>query len=586
MSGGSLFVLAVVQLVLTAAPGVAATLAAARLGERRLPVLLGIALAASGAAAMLAFWVYYLAPSLGPSCAYAIFFASIALAIWAWPALAGEHALLRALAIPLALWALGSLFIIFFGFLHGGMDTALNTANTRFSTQPNQLASDNFIPYFFADWMFAGHPGSAPIFEPGWHFSDRPPLQVGYVLSQRIFGWDPMTLHAQLLGVLVQQLWIVGLWAVLLAARVSARTRGLAIVAALVSDVAILNAFYVWPKLLAAAFVLAALALVVSTDGSLLRRSPGTVVLFGALVGLAYLSHGSSVFGLIPVVILALAKGLPNPRWVAAGIAAALLLILPWTAYQRYGDPPGDRVVKWGLAGVTEIDDKGVGEAVVDAYREAGLGGALDNKLQNFLTMAGGGPDADVRGLEWIRFGSAFTDTSQAVEAIGEGRFEAAVSAIRESRFSHLLWAFGVLILGLPVIALGARRGRPPEGPEWSFARACLFVFGVGAVIWGLVMFGNVTGRAIVISGSLALPLIGIAGIVAGLRAVRSRWAEWLVGINAITVLALYTPVLEPMPDTSYRVFSMLAAALSLAAFVWVAFGGREAQGSPITLAS
>ena len=56
--------------------------------------------------------------------------------------------------------------------------------------------------------------------------------------------------HYEALGVVLQQLWIIGMWALLIAARVSRRTRSLAIVAALVSDVAITNGFFVWPKLL------------------------------------------------------------------------------------------------------------------------------------------------------------------------------------------------------------------------------------------------------------------------------------------------------------------------------------------------
>jgi hypothetical protein len=576
-SGGVLMITALVQLALTAIPAVGATLVAVRLGVRSVPVLLGIALAASGVAAMLSFWVYYLSPPLGGYCDYAIVIGSIAAAIWSWPGVVAERDLLRQLAIPLTLWALGSLFVIFFGFLHGGTEVALQTGATRFGTDPTQLASDNFIPSFFADWMFAGHPGTAPIFEPHWLFSDRPPLQVGYILSQRLFGWDLTTLHAQLLGVLVQQLWIVGLWALLVAARVSARVRALAMTAALLSDVAIVNAFFVWPKLLAAAFVLAALALVVSKREDELRAAPATTVLLGVLCGLSFLSHGSSVFGLIPLVIVAWRRGLPSWRWVGAGIAAALVVVLPWSAYQHWGDPPGNRVVKWSLAGVTKIDDRGILDSVVHAYSQAGVGTTLENKLQNFATMAGGGPDTDEKVDEWIHFSSAFRDTGHAITAIGEGRFGHAISEIRESRFSHLLWTFGLLILGLPLILYGRWRGRQRDGPEWDFACFCGLIFVLGSILWGLIVFGNVPARAVVIEGSLALPLVGIAGIVAGLWATYRRWALWLVGLNAVTVLVLYAPTLTPQPGTSFSLFAACAAALSVAGFLLVAFSWAPA---------
>lgn len=575
MSGGNLLVLAVVQLALTALPGVASTLLAARLGVRAIPVLLSVGLAGSGALAMLTFWVYYVAPSLGGPCAYAILFGSIGVIVWCRPAISKDRELVRRLSIPLALWALGSLFIVFFGFLHGGTETALTTAGARFSTQPNQLASDNYIPSYFSDWMFAGHQGPPPIFEPGWQFSDRPPLQIAYVLTQRIFGWDATTLHYQLLGVLLQQLWIVGLWALLTAARVTERTRALTMVAAFLCDVTVLNAFFVWPKLLAAAFVLAAFALVISSRGSALKASPPTIVLLGALFALAYLTHGSSVFGLIPLVGIAIVRGLPNWRWIAAGAGAALVLILPWAAYQHYGDPPGNRVVKWALAGVNKIDSRSTADEIVHAYSEAGVGGSLDNKAQNFLTMAGGGPNTENLPDEWIHFGSAFTDTTNAVKSIGEGRFGSAVSAVRESRFSHLLWSLGFLILALPAIVLGRMRGKRRLGTDWALARTCLFVFGVGVVLWGLLLFGNVQSRAIVTEGSLALPIVAIAGLVAGLRATYPSWATGLVAVNAITVLLLYAPALEPAPGTSYSAFAAVAAGSCLAGFAAILFGPR-----------
>ncbi len=392
MSGGSLFTLAAVQLALTAAPGIAAALVALRLGVRREPELLGIALAGSGVAAMLTFWVYYALPGAGSFCAYVVFFGSLGAIAWVWRTVSPQRELLRRLAVPLGLWALASLFIVFFGFLHGGTDAAVQTASFRFSTQPSQMASDSFIPLFFSEWMFAGHPGPPPIFEPQWLFSDRPPLQIAYVLTQHVFGWDTGTLHYEVLGVVLQQLWIVGMWALLVAARVSARTRALAIVAAFASDFVIANSFYVWPKLLGAAFVLAALALVATPRTPTLRDRPWTVVLLGALAALAFLSHGTSVFGLIPVAGIALWKGLPGWRWLAAGAAALLILLVPWMAYQHYGDPPGNRLLKWHLAGVMEIDGRGTLETIVDEYRRAGVGGALQNKLDNFLHMAGGDP--------------------------------------------------------------------------------------------------------------------------------------------------------------------------------------------------
>jgi hypothetical protein len=577
LPGGTLLVIAVVQLALTAAPGVAAALLGVRFGVRNVPLLLCIGLAGSGVAAMLTFWVYYTVPPAGGLCAYAVLFGAIALTVWAWPDVSRHRELLRRLSVPLGLWVLASLFILFFGFLHGEIEN-IQVPQYRFSMAPSLFASDNLIPWFFSDWMFDGSPGSPPIFEPGWQFSDRPPLQIGYVLTQRIFGWDERMTHYEVLGVVLQQFWVIGMWALMIAARVSCRTRSLVIVAALVSDVVIMNGFFVWPKLLSAAFVLGALALVVAPGESPLRCQPLTVVLLGVLVGLTYLSHGTGVFGLIPVAAIALWRGLPDWRWLCAGAAVVLALVLPWMAFQRYEDPPGNRVVKWSLAGVVGPDERGTLETIVDEYRRAGVGGTLENKAQNFLTMAGGNP-LDRPPEEGHPFGDILTEVSGAVSAIAEGRFAHAVSKVREIRYWHLLWTLGILLLALPLIAIGRLRGHWRDAADWRFAGICLAVCGIGAFAWGLLMFGSETGRAIVITSSLALPLLGIAGVVAGLRATYPSLVGWFVGANAVTVLILYVPMIAPVPNNSYSGFAAVAAVASLVGFVKLAFSpGNQAD--------
>lgn len=547
-----------------------------KFGVRNVPVLLGIGLVGSGAAAMVTFWVYYTVPSAGGLCAYAVFFGSIALAIWTWPDVSHHKALLRRLSVPLGLWVLASLFILFFGFLHGRIED-IQVPQYRFSTQPSLFASDNLIPWFFSDWMFKGSLGSPPIFEPGWLLSDRPPLQIGYVLTQRIFGWDERMTHYEVIGVVLQQFWVIGMWALLIAARVSRRTRSLAMVATLVSDVVLMNGFFVWPKLLGASFVLAGLALVAVPGQSTLRSHPLTVVLLGTLAGLAYLSHGTGVFGLIPLAAIALWKGLPSWRWLAAGAAAFFILVGPWIAFQHFEDPPGNRLLKWQLAGVPSPDDeRGTVETLLDEYGKAGVGGTLENKLQNFLTMAGGNP-LDRPPEEGHPFGDVGTEYADAFKATAEGRFAAAASKIREVRYWHLLWTLGILIFALPVIAVGRMRGRPRDGPDWRFARFSLVVCGIGALAWGLLLFGNEVGRTIVIAGSMALPLLGMAGVVAGLRATYSRLVNWFVGANVVTVLILYLPTLAPVTDNHISGFAAIVTSASLAGFVKLAFSTRSA---------
>src|SRR6185312_7948887 len=99
------------------------------------------------------------------------------------------------------------------------------------------------------------------------------------------------------------------------------------------------------------------------------RRDWRVAALIGALLALSMLSHGSSIFGVIPLVIFAAFRGVPNWRWLAAAAAALLLVYVPWSAYQKYADPPGNRLLKWQLGGETEVNPEGTLEAIENGYK-------------------------------------------------------------------------------------------------------------------------------------------------------------------------------------------------------------------------
>ena len=548
MNGGAnpeLLWLLVEHLLLTGLPAAAAAVLAARAGMRGVPLLMAVALATSGGVAILSFWLYYLGPTVGQTGSFFFVFASILVLAGCLRAGADRGVLLE-LAMPFALWALASAFVLFLGFLHGGTEQPLVTAATRFS---HLLPTDNEIPSYFADWFYLhGHSGTPPPFG-DWLSSDRPPLQVGYVLAQRPFGWGTTGLPYQVLGVIVQQLWVLGMWALLCAARLRPRTRGLAMLAAIVSDIAIVHGFYIWPKLIAASFLLAALALVLSEEWPRLRRQPLAGALFAGLCGLAALAHGSSFFFALPLAALALWKR-PSWSWIATAVAVAVVLLGSWSAYQRYADPPGDRLVKWQVGGSPVIDDRGTLETIADSYREAGIGGTLHNKWVNL--------DAQARLWE---FESAARESA---DLVGEGHLGLALAPIRLVRFYGLLPFLGLLLVG-PLAMLGARlRGRP-RGPDWRFA-----VFGLGfsvvaCLLWVLLMFGGSEAAAVLHQGSLALPLLAACACVAGACAVDLRLGGVLVAANVVLVLLLYVPALTPPAGSAYSPLAGVLAAAALA---------------------
>ena len=303
--------------------------------------------------------------------------------------------------------------------------------------------------------------------------------------------------------------------------------------AVLVSDLTIVNGFFVWPKMLAAAFLLAAAALVLTPLWSDVRRSVAGAGLVAALIGLSLLSHAASLFGVIPLMLWGARNGLPRWRWMAAGLLVGMMLLLPWSAYQQYGDPPGNRLTKWMLGGTDVVGRRGALQVIRAAYRRAGWQRTVHNKLANFSTMAG-----SEAVVSWG--GGALKDlrSGDAIKSIYD---------VRAMSFFFLLPQLGLLLLGPVAMAIGyRRRTRYPE--EWSFAVTAGAMFLLGCLCWGLLMFGSEDTRAVIHTGSLAVIVLGMCGAISGLRATFPRVAVVIVVTRILFALALYVPSFVPAP--------------------------------------
>jgi hypothetical protein len=544
--------------ILIALPAVAAVLLAMRRGLKSVPLLIGVGLVASGGLSYLAFWAYFAQEAVGTTYVFLLFAGSLLAIGFCWREGNLDIELLRRLRTPLLLWFLGSCFVIFFGFLHGGNANAITVAAYRFEPV---LPSDNDIPRFFAEW-FATHGHQHPPEYPGeWLFSDRPPLQVGYVLAQRGFFNTAQGLHYQIICVLEQCLWIPAMWAVLVAVPLRSMTRAVVMLAAMISDIAIVHGFFVWPKLIAAAFLLAALAVILSPEWRRDRRDLRVAALIGALLALSMLSHGSSIFGVIPLVIFAAFRGIPSWRWLAAAFAALLLFYVPWSAYQHWEDPPGNRLLKWQLGGEVEVNSEGTLEAIENGYAARGVDGTIDLKEENFEEMIG-----------WPR---TKTNFEEATHWLGIGFPGYAVTDVRQDRFFSLLPFLGILLIGPIAMLVAWLAKKKRDADEWRFALLCFGFFVIACISWGLLLFGTPEARTTIHVGSLAVPLLGVVGCIVGLRSIYPRLAIGVALVNVVFVLFIYTPSFEPpFPGTSYSVLNGLLAAASLIAIGWVLFNG------------
>jgi hypothetical protein len=413
------------------------------------------------------FWVYLLSPRLGRLGTDAMLLLEVAAAVAVLTYRPWRHVLGRldvfgplVLLYAVAVGYLG----LYFGCVGNGNGTCLTWA----------LPVDNNIPLLFA---FNLNDGNALARLGDWHYSDRPPLQTGIVLAHARFILRPTEqfLRYELLATVLQCLWVPAMWMLWRRLGLGFRALAPALGFAVFLGFFLLNSVYVWPKLLAAACAAVGLLLWFAE-----RPRPLYWGLGAAAVGSGMLAHTGVIFTLVPLAgLLVLRRYRPPLKVLAVGAAGGLALLVPWTLYQKLYDPPGDRLLRWHLAGTESLDDRSFGQTLVDAYTKTPLSTLLFNHKQNFVALVA------PTGLP-----------------------------LRQQEFFAVFWAMGVLVFAFALLALPVIRRRLSAGPLDLRLLKLLLWGGLAALLfWSLAMFGP--GGTVIHQGSYLTMMVLIAGLAA-----------------------------------------------------------------------
>jgi hypothetical protein len=467
--------------VIAVTPGVALLSVFARRRALSPAIAFGLLLAGSGGAAMATFWAWYASPGFGRLFDVALGGASVLVI-----AVFGRRGDLRdaGLSVPLLLGLAIGLTFTGLAFIQGG-GIAHNVLTALDGTY--WQAGDNRIPLRLAEQV-AEHGKLSGYLVGDWLASDRPPLQSGFVLAQ----WPLWTKFGnpagyQLLSTGLCASWLPALWVVL-------RSRGfgqwrvlVAVLATTLTGFVLVSDVYVWSKMLAGTFALGALAIVLSLDRA--DRRPLGWILAVTLATLSVLAHGGTIFALLPLVPFALRRQTRIPlRALAASVVPAAACYVPWMLFQRYVDPPGDRLLKWQIAGVIRIDSRGFLKTLVMQYQALSFHQLLANKWANVEALVA----------------SPFVWHTMAPEAAWRTGF---LGLARLAELNDLLPATGLLLLG--VTALAFKSSRHALAPAAPLAAVC----GIGIVAWVILLWGSVDNAITAINhqGAYAVIVLFIA---------------------------------------------------------------------------
>jgi hypothetical protein len=491
------------------------------------------ALAGLGLNGYSVFWIWFCSARVGRLIALIIPIASVAcLAILLRDSVVRSQ--IWRLLFPIGLSGVFSLLVLCAGFAYGGLDRPYHTAWIRFS---HPLPPDNAIPYVFAEAIWTEHIPKPMIGD--WHSSDRPPLQSGLVLATWRYHSQDRKLSAAITGTLAQSTWIVGMWVFLTALEVQPLLIAFVLAACMSSGFVLVNTFFVWPKLLAAAFVMGAFT-------AFLRRAP---VLSGICMALALLAHGGSIFAFIGAVPALLILRFRMPlRSVALLIATAVALYLPWLLYQKLYDPPGDRLIKMHLAGIEPLDPRPVGEVLISAYKSQTRQQIYANKMQNL--------DAAIGRNRYFR--QTIAELFQGVRTRNWPRAFAAAHELREIWFFDFIPTLSSFSIGIPLLLLGVLpRFRTRN---WRVASAIWLFIVVTDIIWCLLMFGPHT--TLLHQGTYAMVLLAFAACCLSIWSVSVVLAMIVLALQSCLMFIVYGPLMT-MPAGSHLQWSVLVTGIA-----------------------
>jgi hypothetical protein len=498
-------------------------------------------------------WVEFLAtwlvPSSGGILAYVLGIGAVVYVSWtrAWRLIGRSGYVVIATIVALAAIYLGMLYL-----WNSGV-REFELAAVRFAPGRTPMPVDNVIPYLLSTRIEVGDSTHALILN--WNGGDRPPLETGFVLMTR-FLMGGLKISAMTLafaaGVVAQLVWVPALYSLLrsMGARHAVSILGTIFVG--VAATSMINTTYTWPKMLSAALVIAALAVLVSA----IRQRQGPlvpVVSAGIFFALGLLAHGAAAFSLPALAILAIVlfhrSGWGKTKWALLfGAIAAFVVYTPWMAYQRFADPPGDRLLKWHLAGVDQPVSQSFVATLVHSYTHLQPSQFLEAKLFNLGVIF----DPQL----WVGLGSLS---------------EASIGARRYAEYYDTSIALGLatpLLLAFLVVAIvyRVRRIRLSALARTVGIMATLMVMCILA--WWAVMF--LKDGTVVHQGSHVWILVLLAAPVVLLSGVR-RWLG-LIAIAAQLALTLvfYIPFFGASSLRFPALALLIAGIALLAAVAWI----------------
>lgn len=499
----------------------------------------------------LQFFVRYYAPGWAPAVVAAHGIAAVAGGVLAVRAIAHRR-WPESVTTPLAFACLLSLAYV--GVLYAG-DVGAGTHDATYRFSPAVWSTDNQLAQMVTEALHQEQ-NLGKILYP-WHVSDRPPLLTGVFLLLRPL-WTPIVDHEdnarllfylyQIAGIVASTLWVVPVWVMLAGTSLSNRQRAAVLGLLATLGPMLFNSVYIWPKMLAGSLALMGCLVLAGHDeapAGLKRQAMWA----GLLMGLALMTHSGVAFT-IPIAVLVILWWRPD-QWSARAMllgSVALIVLLPWMAWQRIEDPPGNALTKFAIAGTFGFDEQDVGvwDTVRTAYADVTLG-AWWRKRVHGLGVVAGLQDAS-QEISWVYL--------RPMDRIGR---------LRLDDFTGLVYSFRAVNFGWIVLAGILLRRRIAQAVVTARAAAAWCAVGGAGVLFNVVAFWPVP---ITHHQSYLSLLLLATGLCVGVLLATGWWRRLIVAAHLAYFGALW--IWSPLVHGRLAIGPALGATLAAALLVYL----------------
>lgn len=479
--------------------------------------LLAIGSIAYATAAIIMFWIrFVLLPSSLLANILSVLWLS--LTIYLGVRTLGNTKIRASIQQPLIAFLGATILLVFWINLFTTETDPIQIAATRWIAK---LPGDNRIPLDLAISFSEGRIRS-PL-HGDWLSSDRPPLQTALFLASPgylIAGPRPATYQS--IAMAYQMFVLLSVWTLVRSIHSSAKTALLAMATVLFTPLTLVNAAFVWPKLLSVAFLMYAFTLHFTPAMQKIDyRKRGLWV--GLSVALALLGHGGSMFVVLAMGITGLIfRSIGSRRYVIIALSVTMVTYMPWQAYQKFSDPPGNRLVKWHLAGVIPIDQRSTSGALIEEYGKLSLAEITSAKIDNIKTV----------GKGYAHHLYLISITAYAFFTAKWAQTASYLNELRSIQFFYMPAGMGIIGLSLYISFFGFI--------SISKIKELTAVTLLTLVIWSLLMFNP--GSTIIHQGSLFPEIALISGAIIVAAQVSDRLATSIAILHILSTLFFYLP--------------------------------------------